>query len=132
MRFLSILLGVLGAVVGLVFAYSLFALTMLAGGGKPWLAQIFFGIALALALASILALVGGLLNPRKPAATWLSVASGSVWVIGAAIIVIAKLLDESAPGGLIDALKFAAIVAAPCILPFANAALSLRQSRTSA
>ena len=57
MRIASIALGVLGGLNGLVVAWFLLAITMMAGGGNPSLAQVYLGIVAALVVASVLCLV---------------------------------------------------------------------------
>ena len=54
MRIASIALGVLGGLNGLVVAWFLLAITMLAGGNNPSLAQVYLGIVAALVVASVL------------------------------------------------------------------------------
>ena len=83
----------------------------------------------ALVVASVLCLVGGLLNPQRPISLKLSLASGAIWIACAIVIVIAmQVLVPSEKASLLDALKFAGFVALPSVFPFANAVLIARQA----
>ena len=133
MRIASIALGVLGGLGGLVFAWFLLAITMMAGGGNPSLAQVMLGIVAALVVASVLCLVGGLLKPQRPISLKLSLASGAIWIACAIVIVIMmQVLVPSEQASMLAALKFAGLVALPSVFPFANAALIARQGRVAA
>jgi hypothetical protein len=128
MRIASIALGVLGGVAGLVLAWFLLAITMLAGGAQPNVATLMLYIVLALVVASVLCLVAGLLNPKKPISFKLSLASGAIWLACALAIVLITFTGTNASASWADTVKFAALVALPSIVPLANAMLISRQA----
>ena len=132
MRIASTALGVVGGLNGLVFAWFLLAITMMAGGGNPRFAQVMLGVVAALVVASVLCLVGGLLNPQKPISLKLSLASGAIWIACALLIALLKLAGASAQASMLDTPKFASLVALPSVFPFANAALISRQAPVAA
>ena len=117
-----------GGLGGLVFAWFLLAITMMAGGGNPSFAQVMLGIVAALVVASVLCLVGGLLNPQRPVSLKLSLASGAIWIACALLIVLMQVVGASAQASMLDTLKFAGLVALPSVFPFATAALISRQA----
>jgi hypothetical protein len=128
MRIASIALGVVGGVGGLVFAWALFAITMLAGGGQPNVAKVMFYAVLALIVASVLCLVAGLLKPQKPISLKLSLASGAIWIACAMLIVVMKATGANASATWANTLYFAGLVALPSVFPFANAVLISKQA----
>ena len=132
MRIASTALGAVGGLNGLVFAWFLLAITMMAGGGNPGFAQVMLGIVAALVVASALCLAGGLLNPQKPISLKLTLASGAIWIACALLIVLLQVVGVSAQASMLDSLKFAALVALPSVFPFANAVLISRQAGVEA
>ncbi|KAB2940028.1 MAG: hypothetical protein K8F92_07805 [Hyphomicrobium sp.] len=124
MRLLYATLGVLGGVVGLAFSFLFLQLVMFMGGGQPQRAQLLFIAACVLALASLLGAVAGFMNPRKTAPRWLLMANAGAWLVGALLVAVTGLVAPPDKASALLALKAAATVGLPALLPVAALALA--------
>jgi hypothetical protein len=120
MRFLYATIGVLGGLLSLAATYLFFLLAMFMGGGRPTIQAVIFYVIGALLLASLINLVAGFLDPRRPSTTRLLLASAGIWLLAVAFLSVVGYADPTSSVGLLDTLKFAAIVVAPALLPLAG------------
>lgn len=124
MRLLYATLGVLGGIVGLAFTFLFLQLVMLMGGGQPRRAQLLLIAACVLALTSLLGLVAGFLNPRNTTARWLLLASAGAWLIAAILVAAIGVIAAPDAAQTLVAVKGAATVILPALLPLAALALA--------
>lgn len=124
MRLLYATLGVLGGVVGLVFSFFFLQLVLFMGGGQPQRAQLLFVAVCIVALASLLGVVAGCMNPRKPAPHWLLMANAGAWLVGALLVAVTGLVAPPDNTNALVALKAAGTVSLPALLPLAALALA--------
>lgn len=131
MRYLFATLGLLGGIVGLVFTYFFLGLVMLMGGGSGSIRHVIFYVLLALAMASILTFVGGVMNPRRPTARWLMAVSGGVWIFSGLLLAGLRLIDTASADAVLPALTFAGLVVLPSVLPLASLVVATRSGATA-
>jgi hypothetical protein len=117
MRFLYAVLGVLGGLLGLAFAYTFLLLLMFFGGAKGNMEHVILYVLAAFVLASILSLIAGVLRPIRPAVRWLLTASAAVWIFCAVLLAVLGLTDPAGSADVLAVLKLAGIVALPSLFP---------------
>ena len=120
MRFLYATIGVLGGVLSIAATYLFLLLAMFMGGGRPNLQHVIFYVIGAFLLASLINLVAGFLDPRRPVTSRLLLASAAIWVLAGVFLGVFGYLEPSSTVGVVQTLKFVAVLVAPALLPLAG------------
>jgi hypothetical protein len=120
MRYLYATIGVLGGVLSLAITYVFFLFAMFMGGGRPSLQQVVLYVIGAFLLASLINLVAGFLDPRRPLTPRLLLSSASIWVLAGAFLGVFGYFESTSTVSVVETLKFMAVVLAPSLLPLAT------------
>ena len=123
MRFLYATVGVLGGLMAIAATYVFFIFAMFFGAGTRNMQAIILYVLLAFLLASLINLVAGFLNPRKPLTPRLLLASALLWLLAGTFLGIVLYTDPAKPKDLLMTLQFTALLVAPTLLPLAAWAL---------
>jgi hypothetical protein len=123
MRVLYAAVGVLGGLLGLAATYFFFVFAMFMGGGKGNVGAVILYVILVFLLASLINLVAGFLNPRKPLTSRLLLTSAALWLLAGAFFGIFRYTDPEYSKDLLLSMTTAAVLVAPALLPLAAWAL---------
>ena len=107
MRFLYATVAVLG---GVAMAYN---------GGRGSMQVIFPYVLMALAIAALLTLIAAFMNPRRVLPRRLLAAAATFWIGATVLLGVVSYVDPVSTVTLIAALKLAALLTAPGLLPLA-------------
>ena len=119
MRFLYAAIGVIGGLLSLAATYLFFVFAMFMGGGGPNLQHVIFYVICAFLLASLINLIAGFFDPRRPLTPRLLLASASIWVLAGTFLGAVGYFRATSTVGVIQTLKFLAVLVAPALLPLA-------------
>ena len=119
MRFLYATIGVLGGVLSLAATYIFLVFAMFMGGGGPNLQHVIIYVIGAFLLASLINVVAGFLDPRRTLTPRLLLASAAIWVLAGAFLGVFGYFVSTSPVGVVETLKFMAVLMAPALLPLA-------------
>ncbi|MTD95984.1 hypothetical protein GIW81_16720 [Hyphomicrobium sp. xq] len=119
MRFLYATIGVLGGVLSIAATYLFLLFAMFMGGGGPNLQSVILYVIGAFLLASLINLVAGFLDPRRPLTPRLLLASASIWVLAGAFLGVFSYFASTSTVSVVETLKFVAVLLVPALLPLA-------------
>ena len=119
MRFLYASVGLLGGVACLAVVYVFGLLAMTYNGGRGSMQVIFPYVLMALAVAALLTLIAAFMNPRRALPRRMLAAAATLWIGATVLFGVVSYVDPVSTVTLVAALKSAALLTAPGLLPLA-------------
>ena len=119
MRVLYATVAVLGGVACLAVVYVFGLLALAYNGGHGSMQVIFPYVLVALAVAALLTLIAAFMNPRRALPRRLLAAAATLWIGATVLLGVVSYVDPVSTVTLVAALKSAALLAAPGLLPLA-------------
>jgi hypothetical protein len=119
MRFLYVILGVLGGLVCLLVLYFFGMIAMAYGGGRGSMQVVVPYVLLAMGAGTLATLIAAFMNPRRPRTRHLLAVGAGLWIGAVTLMSIVSFVDPVSTVSVSGALQSFAVLVVPGLLPLA-------------